>query len=55
MLLFDVLQGLELTRNAELHTDFFQQFVKMLSYLSTCEIVSLDGVRQSIAFIDGHS
>ena len=45
MLLFDVLQGLELTRNAELHTYFFQQFVEVLSYLSTCEIVSLDGVR----------
>lgn len=49
--LFNISDGL----GAEVESDFVQEFSQVLGQVSAGEVVPLDGVGKSIAFVDGHS
>jgi hypothetical protein len=53
--LFNISDGLGLSGGAEVESDFVQEFSQVLGQVSAGEVVPLDGVGKSIAFVDGHS
>ena len=54
VLFFDVLKSLVLPRDAELHPNVIQLFMKAVGDILPCKIIPLDGVRKGIAFVDGY-
>ena len=54
MLLFDVLKYLKFSRKAEFHSNIIKVLMEALSNVSTRKVVSLDGVRESVSFVDGY-
>jgi len=53
--LFNISDGLGLGGGAEVESDFVQEFSQVLGQVSAGEVVPLDGVGKSIAFVDGDS
>ena len=54
VLFFDVLKSLILPRDAELHSDIIQLFMKAVGDILSCKIIPLDCVGKGIALIYGY-
>ncbi len=54
-LLLDVSDGLRLSGRAEVEADFVEQLPQVFGEVAAGQVVSLNGVGESVALIDGHS